>query len=287
MARVLTRIVGIALVVAGVAGLVFAIGAMFFLAQVEKNIVSVAQEQVALMDQALSATRDGLDVAEESLLGAVSTVKTLETTMSGVGDTVGSSVPAIENVSTMVGVKLPATIEATQETLESVAASSKTIDNVLGVMSAIPLLGLAAYEPDVPLSEGFENIAASLDGIPESLRLTQVQLATTNDNLAGLEESFDTMADNIGQIAVSIGNAQAVLQQYKGVIEQLQATMSWVSSSLPVWINWLRLGVSLLLVWLGIAQLALITQGWELVGRSRRLRPAEAEAEAPVPAPAL
>jgi methyl-accepting chemotaxis protein len=281
MGRLLTRIVGFALIVAGLAGLVFAIAGLFVLVQVEKNILSAAQEQVGLLDQALSATSDGLDVAEASLLQAVSTVKTLELTVAGVGDTVGSSVPAVDSVSTLVGVQLPTTIETTQETLESVAVSAKTIDDLLLIISSIPLLGVSAYDPDVPLSEGFQDVATSLDGIPDSLRLTQEQLVVTNDNLAVLEGSFDTMAGDIGQIATSIGDAQAVLQQYKGVVGQLQSSMSWVSSALPSWVNWLRLGLSLLLVWLGIAQLALITQGWELIGRSRRERPAKE------PAPAL
>lgn len=283
MGRLLTRIVGMALIVAGLAGLVFAIGGLFVLVQVEKNILSAAQEQVGLMDQALAATSDGLDVAEASLLQAVSTVKTLERTVAGVGDTVGSSVPAVETVSTLVGVQLPATIETTQETLESVAASAKTIDDVLLIISSIPLLGVSAYDPDVPLSEGFQDVATSLDGIPDSLRLTQEQLVVTNDNLAGLEGSFDTMAGDIGQIAASIGDAQSVLQQYKGVVGQIQSSISWVSGALPSWVNWLRLGLSLLLVWLGIAQLALITQGWELIGRSRRQRPDKE----PAPTPAL
>jgi hypothetical protein len=167
--------------------------------------------------------------------------------------------------------------------LRSAAASAKTVDDLLTVLSTIPLLGVEPYNPDVPLNEGFLNVAVSLDGIPDSLVATQKQLIITNGNLEGLEDSFDTMAGDIGQVANSIGNAQSVLQQYKGVIGQLQGSVSWVSSALPSWVQWLRLGLSLLLVWLGIAQLALITQGWELIGRSRRARPVETQVPAPAP----
>lgn len=283
MGRLFTRIAGLALIVAGLAGLLFAVAGLFVLVQVERNILSAAQEQVQMLDHALSATMEGLDVAETSLLQAVATVKTLERTVGGVGDTVGSSVPAVDSISTLVGVQLPTTIESTQETLRSAAASAKTVDDLLTVLSTIPLLGVEPYNPDVPLNEGFLNVAVSLDGIPDSLVATQQQLIITNGNLEGLEDSFDTMAGDIGQVANSIGNAQSVLQQYKGVIGQLQGSVSWVSSALPSWVNWLRLGLSLLLVWLGIAQLALITQGWELIGRSRRARPVETQVPAPAP----
>jgi methyl-accepting chemotaxis protein len=283
MGRLFTRIAGLALIVAGLAGLLLAVAGLFVLVQVEKNILSAAQEQVQMLDHALSATMEGLDVAETSLLQAVATVKTLERTVGGVGDTVGSSVPAVDSISTLVGVQLPTTIESTQETLTSAAASAKTVDDLLTVLSTIPLLGVEPYNPDVPLNEGFLNVAVSLDGIPDSLVATQKQLIITNGNLEGLEDSFDTMAGDIGQVANSIGNAQSVLQQYKGVIGQLQGSVSWVSSALPSWVQWLRLGLSLLLVWLGIAQLALITQGWELIGRSRRARPVETQVPEPAP----
>jgi hypothetical protein len=275
MGRFLTRIVGIALIVAGLTGLVFAIAGLFVLVQVEKNILSAAQEQVDLLDQALAATREGLDLAGTSLVQAVSTVKTLEQTVAGVGDTVGSSVPAVDGMAMLVGEQLPATIEATKATLESVAASSRTVDDVLAVMSAVPFLGVNQYKPDVPLSDGFLEVATSLEGIPDSLRATQEQLVVANKNLAVLESSINTMAGDIGQVATSLGRAQSVLEQYTGVIEQLQASIRWISSSLPSWVYWLRLGLSLLLIWLGIAQFALITQGWELVGRSRRTKPVE------------
>ncbi len=280
MGRLMTRAIGIALIIAGLAGLVFSVGGLFVLLRVEKTVLSAAQEQVSLVDQALSATSDGLDIAEASLAQSVATIKTLEITVHGVGDTVGSSVPAVESIATLVGVQLPATIDTTRETLESVAASAQTIDDLLAVMSATPFLGVDEYSPDVPLSQGFQDIATSLDGIPESLVLAGEQLLATNENLASLEDSLDTMATDIGQIASSVGEAQSVLEQYKDVVSQIRSSVSWVSSVLPSTVHWLRLGLSLLLIWLGIAQFALITQGWELVGRSRR-GGSSAEAAAP------
>jgi methyl-accepting chemotaxis protein len=207
------------------------------------------------------------------LVQAVDTVKTLESTVAGVGDTVASSVPVVDSVATLLGEQLPATIQTTQKTLESVAASSETIDELLAVMSAIPFLGVDAYAPEVPLSQGFLDVAAGLEGIPESLQTTREQLLTMNESLAGLEGGFDAIAENVGQIATSVGSAHTVLQEYGGVIDQLKSSVGWMSKALPTWVKYLRLGVSALLIWLGIAQFALITQGWELIGRSRRREP--------------
>lgn len=281
MRKLLTRTIGIALIIAGVTGLVLAIAGLLVLIRVEDNILSTAREQVGLLEQALSATSEGLDIAQVSLEQAVTTIETLESTVAGIGDAVGSSVPAVEGIASLVGVQLPATIETTQQTLESVAESAKTVDDLLVVISAAPLLGATEYSPDVPLSQGFQDVAESLEGIPDSLRLTGEQLLATTQSLQGVQDSLGIMTDDIGDIATSVGQAQSVLEQYEDVTAQLQTSTSWISDSLPSWVYWLRLGLSLLLVWLGIAQFALITQGWELVGRSRHSSPVEE----PVPNP--
>ncbi len=269
MKQILVRIAGISLIVAGIAGLIFSIAGLFVLASVERQIEATVDKQVEVMDRTLATTAEGLAVAEASLAQAVQTIESLEATMSGVGQTIQGTAPTLAVVAELLGDQVPATIETTQETLTSVASSAKLVDDVLLLLTAIPLLGLERYNPEVPLNEGFLEVASSLDGIPDALGAAQEGLITTMDNLAGVEQDFAFMAQSIGDIATSLAGAQSVLVRYQGIVRDLQDLVSSVRQSLPGWLQALRLALSLVLVWLGIAQIALITQGWELIGRSR------------------
>ncbi len=269
MKQVLLRIAGIALIVAGIAGLVFSIAGLFVLVSVERQIEAAVDEQLALMDRTLVATADGLAVAEDSLDQAVLTIDSLEATLTGVGQTINATAPTLDAVAELLGEQVPATIETTQETLTSVASSAKLVDDILLLLTAIPFLGLDRYNPEVPLNEGFLEVAGSLDGIPASLSTAQEGLIATTDNLEGVERDFAAMAQNVGEIATSLEGARSVLVQYQGVVSDLKNLVSFVRQSLPGWLQTLRLALSLVLIWLGIAQFALITQGWELIGRSR------------------
>jgi hypothetical protein len=60
-----------------------------------------------------------------------------------------------------------------------------------------------------------------------------------------------------------------VLDQYQGIVQDLRDMLSSARQSLPDWLTRVQVAASLVLIWLGIAQLGLITQGWELIGRSR------------------
>jgi hypothetical protein len=269
MKDTLIRIAGIALVVAGIAGLVFCLVALVALGQIQDRVESTASEQLDVIDRALAATADGLALVENSLTQATSTVEALETTMADVGQAIGDTVPTIDSLADFLGEQLPATIGHTQETLRSAATSAQLVDDILGFITVIPLLGTDRYNPEVPLYQGLADVADSLDGIPNALGTAEQGIAAAGANLETLTGDFDQMAAEIGQVVASLEDAGPVLVQYQQVVADLQALVNTVRDGLPRWLGWLRLGLSLVLVWLGIAQVGLITQGWELVGRSR------------------
>jgi hypothetical protein len=145
------------------------------------------------------------------------------------------------------------------------------VDDVLAIVTTIPFLNLDVYNPDVPLFEGFEEMADSLGRIPESLSEAKGGLESTVGNIEQVEDDFASMARNVGEIATDLEDAQSVIVQYQEIVSEVQGTISSAQESLPGWLRLLRWGFSLMLVWLAIAQIALVAQGWELIERSRAI----------------
>jgi hypothetical protein len=269
MRRTLLRVAGYALMVAGAGGLIFSIVGLVVLGQVQRSIETSVMENLELVGDALAATSEGLALAESSLTQATSTIEALAGTAAGTGEAMSGTVSTLDAVAEFLGEQLPATVRTTQATLMSAATSAKVVDDVLAFITNIPFLGTTQYNPEVPLHQGLEEIATSLDGIPDALGTVQDGLITASGDLKGFGDDLHLMAGNIGEIATSVESAQSVLVQYQDVVSGLQDLVASVQEALPTWLFWLRLGLSLLLIWLGIAQLGLLTQGWELVGRSR------------------
>jgi methyl-accepting chemotaxis protein len=275
--HILVRIAGIALLIAGVAGLVFCIAAIVLLGPLERKVEAAATEQLELVDEALTITADGLAVAGTSLSRATAAIGSLEGTLDGVGKAINGTAPVLESVAEFMGENLPATLETTQDTLRSVATSAKLVDDMLAIVTNIPLLNLKAYDPEVPLYEGFKEVADSLDSIPKSLSRAQDGLESTMGSMEEVEGDFATMATNVGKIATDLEDARSVIIQYQEIVSQVQGTISTARQSLPDWLHMVRWGLSLMLIWLGVAQIGLVTQGWELIERSRTNRTASTE----------
>ncbi len=269
MKPIYQRITGFALMTAGVMGILLVIAGIIFLVRVGPRIEASAAESLELFDRTLSTTEEGLVLAEDSLAQVVETVESLEATMASVGQTIYGTVPLVDSVADLLGERLTETIKATQDTLSSVAKSAKLVDNVLSIVTAIPFIGTDRYQPEVPLHVGLEKVITSLDEIPDSLGAAQEDLTSSSEKLDAMQDDFTAMADNIGQIATSLESAQAVLTEYRDIVTDLQEQVSSVRQGLPVGLRWLGIVFTFVLVWLGIAQIGPLIQGWELIQRSR------------------
>ncbi len=68
-----------------------------------------------------------------------------------------------------------------------------------------------------------------------------------------------------------MGDGQAVIEQYQGILRQVQDELPTAKATTLNWLRLMRIGVSLLLVWLGIAQLGLLLQGMQLLSNRERV----------------
>lgn len=272
MKPIYQRISGIALMTAGVMGMLLVIAGIIFMVRVGPRVEASAAESLELVDRTLLTTEEGLVLAEDSLAQVVETVESLEATVASVGQTIYGTVPLVDSVADLLGERLTETIKATQDTLLSLAKSAKLVDNVLSIVTAIPFIGVDRYQPEVPLHVGLERVITSLNEIPDSLGEAQEDITSSSGNLEEMHGEVTTMAENIAQIATSLESAQSVLAEYRDIVTDLQEQVSSVRQGLPVWLRWLGIAFSFVLVWLAIAQIGPMMQGWELIQRSRLIR---------------
>jgi hypothetical protein len=268
MKQLLTRLVGFILVIGAILGLILSIAGLVVVSSVEHQVTTRIVAGLDLLDSALGSTADGLSVADKALVEAEDTVRSLETTTLGVSQTISDTIPLVDSVATLVGEDLPSSISAAQTALTAAESSAKVADDTLALLSAIALLSGIEYAPPVPLHAGIAQISDSLDSLPASFTEMERGMNTTSNNLARIKTDVAWLSGSIGQIDTSLADAQSVVGQYQSVVVSLRAELASTRTTLPRWLRWLRWGISLILVWLGIAQLGLLSQGLELVRRA-------------------
>jgi methyl-accepting chemotaxis protein len=263
MRRTFIRITGFALILASIAGLLFSLAGIFGIWTVQRNLTESLTQTVDLIDLTLETTTQGLTVVNDSLIRANTDVRALSTTLQTTGRAIRDTNPMIVEVSGLVADEIPDSILKMQTALTSAQASARLIERTLTLIGNIPLM--PAYNPPVPLDMALGEVVASLDAIPESLSAVETSLNTSRGNLIMIEAEFNIMARHINDINTSLTDARVVITQYQEVVSVLHEQVTTVQTNLPAWMDTATWFITVGLVWLGLTQLGLLAQGFEMV----------------------
>ncbi|MHB0922723.1 MAG: hypothetical protein ACYC6H_05945 [Bellilinea sp.] len=272
MKPIFSRIAGTTLIGAAVIGIIFSLSGLILLAVYSARITASLEKSIVRVSDALSATGSALEIAGSALEDADSALDSLASTMEGVNASLRDSNPTFKTLSKLLGTELPDTIAATQGSLESAETSAKNIDNLLTSLSKIPLLGSLVYSPKVPLNETIGAVSDSLNGIPASLKNAQKSLDLTIKNLDTINTELGSITESTAQIRSSAGEAKQVIEDYELMVSDLQDDVDRMQTNLPRTMRWVTLAAALFLIWLGLAQIGLLTQGMELVKRGSPIK---------------
>lgn len=273
MPAILERIIGIVLTLTAAIGLVLNIGALIFIPGIEATAQTSIRDTIMVLDTTLTTTTEGLDVVTESLDNAQTTLTAVADTTRTVGITINDTRPAVQVVRDLSATALPQTIAGTRSALQVASASAAGIDAVLLSLAGLNVFGAelgVEYDPDTSLAASLTEVDASLAPLESSFTDISTSLETADGNLAEVNTQITSVADSLGQFDATITQAKTVTAQYRTVVAQQQQVLRTLETQILPGVTWGVRGIIALLIWLAVAQLGLLAQGIEMIGRSGR-----------------
>jgi hypothetical protein len=268
----LRRLFGFFLTIAAAAGIVFSLVGLFEIWRYRPLVTQTVIENLALLDQALKTTQDGLVIVGEAVQTITVDVSSLQTTTQALAKAIHDTNPMVDSLASLTGKNLPDAIVATQTSLTSAQGSALLIDNVLAALTSIPFSPVAAYAPDVPLHTALAQISLSLNSLPPSLATINTSLINGKANLSVVEVELSKISETTQAISSTLGNAQSVVSQYKAVTLQLKSQVEAAQRAAPTWLITITWILSFILGWLLIVQLGLGIQGLDMMKGHREAK---------------
>jgi hypothetical protein len=269
---ILRRLAGFLLVVAAVAGIIFSLVGLIGIWRYRPVVTQAVLDNLALSDRALSTTQDVLTIAGQVVQTTTTDVTSLQATSKAIALAIDGTNPMLDSLIGLTSQGLPAAVSATQTSLASAQSSALLIDNVLTALTNIPFSPVAAYRPAVPLHTALAQVSASLDGLTPSLATIRTSLADGKSNLGTVETELFNVSDTTRGMADTLANAQTVIAEYQAVTTQLKLNVEATQLAAPGWMTTTTWVLTLVLVWLLIAQLGLAAQGLDMLRGSREAR---------------
>lgn len=280
--RVLTLAAGAMLVVASIVGACLTLAGLAGLGPVTTSIQSTALSTAVQLQRTLTVTSDGLATIDTSLVIAREVAATLKSTLNATSGTLSDTTPLMEGVGDIVGTDVVRIVTTVESSLVSAQASAAGVDGLVEALANVPLLNLGSIKPERPLADSINDVVVSLAPLPAQLIDVQRRLQATQLSMADIERSLGGMSTAVGRIDGTLVEARIVVRQYVSGIVDLQRQWGGFVDALPGWFGTLRVVVAGGLIWFGVAQVGLFTQGLELMARARRKRAGGAAGAAPM-----
>lgn len=264
----LLRFASFLLLAGAVFGLLLSIGGLLTVWRLEARLSAGLGDAIDKAGLALDGAGGLLAAVDQSLGRVEEQIALIEKTTLDAADTLAATGETSRSAAGLIGGDLKDVILQTQTALTAAQGSARLIDDTLGIISAIPLIG-ARYKPDLPLHTGLEQVNRSLDGVPASLEKMQADMETAARNLVVLETNIAAMSASVGEIKASLKEARRLTTDYGEVLGGLQVSQAAAAEKMPGWLRMFNWAATAFLVWLAISQLGLFIQGIQLLGGAR------------------
>ena len=280
---VMRRIIGGVIILVGLAGL--AAGA-YGVVWVQGAAETTEKEITSGMDFGLEALETISDTLQVLILTVDDTAQVLESAVESseaTVETLDAIRPAVEELSNIIALGLPDSIEAVQAAMPAVEQASSAIDATLRTLAAfewsatIPIIdyemgfGLGVeYDPITPLDASVAQVSAALAELPSHLTGIEEDLETTHDSLGQTATSIENAAENLATVSLGLQATSASLAEYNVLIDRATDRLRQMRWNVRDNIRLARIALGLALGWFALSQLAPLYLGGTLLLSPRR-----------------
>lgn len=264
MKRFFPRIAGYVLIGGAIFGFLISAFGLFFVWRNETVLSTRLLGGINQVSETLMTTGDGLDTMATSLDTARQKINLIQDTTQNLSDAIGTTTTTIQSLGDLFGTNLPNVVNDTQQALGGAQTASVLIDDTLKIISAIPFIG-ARYEPETSLGTSISSVSLSLGKLPETFSEIKSGFDSTSTNLLTVQSNVDELTTSISEIDSNLADAQDVVLRYQQNVELINTKLDNLKTDLPVWLKFLALGISIVLLWIAFASVGLFSQGVELL----------------------
>lgn len=274
------RFLGVLMLVIAFGGVVLAVFGVRVGHRLVDNVATNFDQTLQLTSQSLDTVSETLVLAKSSIADVNAVMATAETTADNLSQTVSDTRPLLGQISTVAATQVPDSLETIQEAFPSLEQVAGVIDQTLVTLNRFrideQLLGLNIqydlgidYAPEVPFDQSVRELGDGLEGLPESLRTLQVYINVTNSNLQTVSQDIRTLADDLNTVNGRINELDPILDEYIALVTSTNDSTRQLRAQIEDEAQKVKNGITLVLVWLAITQVAPLYLGWELVTNGR------------------
>jgi hypothetical protein len=210
--------------------------------------------------QVLTVADEGITRITGNLNNARSAVNTIDGAVRATGETIVETDLAFEILDRTVGDTLFPEIVAARETAQALAETIVAVNTAVVSANELPFINLPT------LTDELSAVAELLTGTRERVQEVRAELQLIKETEVGRAVTFITSITE--PILEDIDSAQGNLDEAQTRVRQNMIQINATRARLPGLIDLASVAITVVLVWLIIAQLSLLIQCWRYLQRA-------------------
>jgi methyl-accepting chemotaxis protein len=274
------RFLGIVMLVIGLAGIVLSITGAVVGRRLIGGIGNTLDANLQLTIQSLDTVNESLTLTRQTIRQIGAGLETLKVTGEQAASSLDDTRPMVEQISLVLTDDVAGGLETFQERLPDMVEVATTIDETLTTLSnfridrtilGIPLrydLGIN-YNPQVPFAQSVEELGASMEGLPEELRVLETHLEVAGANLGEISANARQLSEDLGDINETMDELAPQLDDFTATLTEFADSARQIRADLALQLDTFQTVWVVVMVWLALTQIAPLYLGYELVRRLR------------------
>lgn len=169
-----------------------------------------------------------------------------------------AALPALHDTVELISTTLDTTADGLTVMNQSLQSAA---DTIAATEEATLAIAQTVHDIDSIVS-GFMEIISFIPGLKT---VEDSDISSASENLSSAELEMLSVATNISAISTNLGDAQDVIDAYQDTVTTSQERLQSIQENGPKWITAMTVMLTLIFIWLAIAQVGLIVQGIEMM----------------------
>ena len=268
------RILGLIIILTAILGLAVCLIAIVAGPPVLDRFAADIDDSMASIGGTLDTVSETLRFAQVTSSQVITGLSTAETSVMNTAEIINQTRPMLLSAGTIVTVDVANGLDQVQAAIPTLAQLAGNVDKTLNFLSTVNILGFKLgidYNPAVPMDQSITMIGNSLNGIPEKLRGMSTSIIATDQALDTTVTNLNTIGSNLQYINASFSQFSGMFGTYLQNTTEIKQRLLVTQNLLHNDLQSIKIGLLIVLAWLGLTQLAPLYVGVSLLtGRAAR-----------------
>ena len=200
-------------------------------------------------ETALSRVEDSLTLADAQLKDASAAVDTVREATADIGDRIEKNSPVLDRIAQILKEELGPAVNKFRDTFLKIEERVLAVNNTIEMLNALPGIQLPSLNLEL---EGLRDRVSHVVDVAQQLQ------QNVADFRAGIVRSLAPFMEKLDTIAAFLARLEEDVSTYLDQVNKLQAALAGAKVNIPSLIDRMTLIVSLLLLWVILAQIGLV-----------------------------